>query len=151
MEAFAALSLASAVVQFVDFGSRLVSKTNNLRENGFSKEVTDIKAAATTLSRLSDELKASFPATSPEEKEMKELAARCKDLAEQLLVVMKKIEKDVSVQQTAWRSFRQAIRMVMSKDEVKELTERIGLIRETMNLCLQKMLWYVLRNRRVDA
>jgi len=141
MEALAALSLASAVVQFVDFGSRLVSKTNNLRENGFSKEGADIKAAATTLSRLGDELKASFSATSPEEEEMADLATRCEDIAGQLLAVMRKIEKDASVQQTAWQSFRQAIRMVMSKDELKELTERIGLIRETMNLCLQKMMW----------
>jgi hypothetical protein len=141
MEVLAALSVASAVVSFIDFGSKLVSKVHELRESsdGLDEGTSDIKLVAKTLSRLSHELEVSSTAASPEEREMKELATRCKDLVKQLLAVIAKLESG-GQQMRRWSSFRQAIRFAMSKDQIIDLTKRIESLRQSMNMCLLKMI-----------
>ena len=58
MEALAALSLAAAVVQFVDFGSRLVSKGQQLYRSGTLVENMEIEEATKRLRVLVEPLQA---------------------------------------------------------------------------------------------
>jgi len=140
MEALASLSLAGTIVQIVDFTSKLVFKAIEIRKssNGLDQASSDITLVAKTLARLSHELETSSNANLPKEREMNDLAAQCKDVAEKLMAVIAKFKN--SGKHTTRSSFLQAMRFVMSKDEIAELTRRMESICRAMNICLLKMI-----------
>ena len=75
MEALVAVGLASNVLQFVDFTAKLISISNELRNNATSSENRDYRVIATHLVTLSQNISDSAKAiseisatASPEEK-----------------------------------------------------------------------------------
>jgi hypothetical protein len=64
LEALAAIGLVSSIVQFVDFASELLSKTNELRQstNGADAENANLETTSQVLRRLSEGLCTTFDA-----------------------------------------------------------------------------------------
>ena len=64
MEALVALGLAANVVQFVDFGCRLVSKSREIRRSGSLSQHVNLDLIANDLENLSGKLEASLNSAS---------------------------------------------------------------------------------------
>ncbi|KAH8803347.1 small s protein, partial [Xylogone sp. PMI_703] len=107
MEPLTALSLASSVIQFADFGSKLLSNSRKLYKSaqGSLSENVDIEVITTDLSTLAESLRrkselyrlpnyaASGSTRSPEYDEaLDRLCGRCVEIAEELMFRLKKLK-----------------------------------------------------------
>lgn len=99
MDPVTCLGIASAIVQFVDFATKLVSEGEELYNsaNGTSKENSELKNITLDLSSMSQKL--SLPTRpgkriSKDEIEFRKVAASCKDVADEFLGVLDSIKVD---------------------------------------------------------
>jgi hypothetical protein len=96
LEALAAIGLVSSIVQFVDFASELLSKTNELRQstNGANTENANLETTSQVLRRLSEELCTTFDAITQEEKDIVLLANDCKNVVDEFLDILFELRKE---------------------------------------------------------
>ncbi|KAM0550334.1 hypothetical protein ACHAPJ_009005 [Fusarium lateritium] len=103
METLAALLVAGAVIQFIDFGSKLLSSSRQLYRStdGVTTETLDMKLVTTDLSTLLQGLKQKLPQYRPMTKEKNtseddaatdDLCKRCVEIAEELLLRVNKLK-----------------------------------------------------------
>ena len=121
VEGLAALSLAANVIQFVDFGCRLFSKTRELDKSSAKSviEHVEIKAIAQIIGRLSCALTVpppNGPELSPEENELSSLASSCKAIANDLLTALTELELNGS--RKKWQCFRIALKAVWKSEQI---------------------------------
>ncbi|KAE8441140.1 hypothetical protein EG329_005823 [Mollisiaceae sp. DMI_Dod_QoI] len=121
MDPVTCLGIVSAVVQFVDFGTKLVSEGKELYRsaNGASKENIELEKIAADLSLMSGKL--SLPAAphqlfSKDEIELRGIAASCHQVTNELLSML--IGMKLSSTHPKWQSFRRALRSVLKKEEI---------------------------------
>jgi len=140
MEALVAISLASSIVQFVDFGSKVLSRTKEIRQSADATDTAtaNLETSARILGRLSEELGLSFHAVSQDEKNINILATEAKKVADELLAVLERIKKDTHGRK--WASFRQALRFAWSQDELEKKSRRMDDLRSQLSACLQKLM-----------
>jgi hypothetical protein len=153
LDPLSALGLASSVVQFVDFGCKLVTECKEIYHSvdGLSGEYINIELITTSLGRLSHDLR-SAPRTTrffrgqqqlspPQRNEQpvaksnlelwQDLASSCQETAEELLVILQKLKlRDSSHRR--WKSFQLALKTILKKEEIKKLQERLDGFRSTM-------------------
>jgi ABC-type transporter Mla subunit MlaD len=140
MEALAAISLASSIVQFVDFGSKLLSTTKEIKQSANALDATgaNLETSAQILGQLSKELASSFHAVTQDERNVNILAGDCKKVADELLTILGKLKKTTDGKR--WASFRQALRQIMAEDELDRKSKRMDGLRSQLNICLQKLM-----------
>lgn len=143
MDPVTILGLASSIIAVIDFGSKLLKKSHELRnliEDGKSlgERNANIKRAVETVERLSKDLACTFDPGSAEEKELATLADDCRKVSDQLLDVLKKLELAVGKNCSRLSVLRQAFNVLLSKEEVERLVRRIDILRNAMHLCLEK-------------
>jgi hypothetical protein len=67
LDPFTALNLAAAVVQFVDFGSKILSDSSAIYKSGSTSEREDIKSITMNLAALADRIRHDLePASGPD-------------------------------------------------------------------------------------
>lgn len=142
MDPVTILGLASSIIAVIDFGSKLLKKSHELRnlvEDGkfLGERNANIKRAVETVERLSNDLARSFDPASAEEKELATLADDCRKVADQLLDVLRKLEIAVGKNCSRLSALRQAFNALLSKEEVGRLLRRIDTLRNAMHLCLE--------------
>lgn len=104
-EAIAALSLAANIVQFIDFGGKVLSCGFKLYKNGPGStvlgEANDTKIITQSLQRLIEDLNQPLEQSdstnevielSQTEIDLRNLAAQCVDIANELLNAISKVE-----------------------------------------------------------
>lgn len=144
-----ALGLAGNVVQFVQFISSIISKTQEIRRStaGVSAGNFELKAVAENVSELSDRLstpgssiatRARTPLhacgkTETEEAPIYRIASSCKSIANELLSTVEELEV-ANGPHHKWRSFRQALKTVWKKDKISELQGRLDQLRSQMTI-----------------
>ena len=149
-----AISLASAVVQFTDFGIKLVTGIIELYHSadGLSGEssnleyrITHVRKYAETII-LSSEHDGDDEPASENEKELAKLAASCKGIASDLLSVL----DDLKVKKPAgpgrkWESFRKAVASLTphNKNKIEDLEKKLRLLKEEMLIRIQFMMRYI--------
>lgn len=108
MDPLTALSVATSVVSFVDFGSKLLSKSRKLYKssNGVLTEHVDLQLIALDISTLVQGLRRKLPehrpltkpskgsATFEDDGALDEMCRRCVDIASELLVQLEKLKVD---------------------------------------------------------
>jgi hypothetical protein len=131
MDPITAVSLVGAIVQFVDFSSKILSKTTELYRSSRSAlaENVDIETITADLAKLNTRLKQSITAS---DRDLQALCDACGGLAEQLLAALAKVKVDSKGQK--WQSLRKALRSIWSKEKIKELEERLASFRAELNL-----------------
>jgi len=137
-----ALSVAAAVVQFVDFASKLISKGNEYHKSkdGALVENNELKAVTTNLLGLSKTLRSSsniLPAMqdlSAEEKSLIDVAKACEQIANEFIDLLEGLQ--VSAGQARWKSFRQAFKTIWKKDEIEAMLRRLSMAREALTVNL---------------
>lgn len=155
VEALAALSVAGAVFQFIDFASKLVSKGNSfhkstdgvLQENGELLAVavrmrqlsSDIVKTADSLDIVEDqEASVHSKQLSPTGKALKEVAHVCQGIGRELIDALDRLK--ISGRRTRWKSFRMALKSVWGKEVIEKLLGRLRLAREDFVIHLLVML-----------
>ena len=130
MEPLSALSLVAAVIQFVDFGGNLLSKSHQIYKSasGASSENAVLEEIYENLSRLADKMMVSSALTahkpSKEEKALGELATSCKDIADDLMKIINELKVKGDTHRK-WKSFHSALKTVGKKSYIEELQRRL--------------------------
>ncbi len=142
MESLALIGLVGNIVQFVDFSGKLISKSSELYHSydGALSENVDIETTTKHLTVLSKKLK--DEATAVGDGALQTLSLACHKAAIDLLVALDKIK--VKNRQQKWESIRKALRSVWSKEEIKELEQRLRRFKEELNLHIIVQLRFVI-------
>ena len=147
LDPFTALSVASAVIQFVDFGCKLTSQTQEMYHSasGASKtnvtieEITeDIRSLTQNLVKKSNSIQ--FP--SLDDIALGKLVQLCQQEAEELLRVLVGL-RVLPGAVTKWVSFRKAIKSVRQKERIGEIEARLRKIQKQIDSRIQFMMRYV--------
>jgi len=125
MDPISALSLSAAILQFVDFSSKIIVATYNIYQStdGTKRENFELAQLTSTLHEFQSRLAA--PRTPPrdhnvDQKALEGLAARCRDIAAELI----KLLDDLKVTSTdkglhhTWESIRSGCRTVWKKEKI---------------------------------
>lgn len=146
LEGIAALGLASNIVQLVDFGSRLLSKSLELyhSSDGFSTDTLELQTIATSLQGLSRDL--AHPSTgmirlSHHEADLISLARICKGIADELLEATSQLT--VQGSHRKFKSFLVALKSIWKPEKIDRLATRLDSARSQMVLCLLRSMRYI--------
>ena len=131
METLAIIGLVGNIVQFVDFSSKVISKSTELYRSseGALAEHIDIETAINHLALLNSKLKDA--ATITGDGALESLCISCGTTADNLLAALDKVK--VKDKQHKWKSIRKALRSVWSKEEIKDLERRLAMFREELS------------------
>ena len=138
MDPLTALNLASNVIQVVDFSIRLVSKGVQIYKDGRLLKNVDAKQTTQSLKELNGKLERSIQdsrcggSLSEEDQSLIRLCSSCESIANELLRRFGQIK--VTGKHRKWKSARQALKSVTSKNEVEELARKLGMYRSEIIL-----------------
>jgi hypothetical protein len=134
MDPLSTIGLVGNIVQFVDFGSKLISKSVELYRSteGALDENLDTETATNHLKDLNEKLKNGAKATG--DTTLKDLCEACDKVARELLEALGKVK--VKGKHEKWKSIRKALRSVWSKEHIEELEQRLARLRAELNLHL---------------
>ena len=148
MEALAALGLASNVLQFIDFGQKLVARSVELfgsASGALSTHIElenltgDLDAMCLNLLTSQESLTKSKP--SREEIDLLTLAAGCRELATEFTDLLQRLK--VQNQKSKWASLRQALKSVWNENAIKSYVRRLENYRGQIMARLLELLRYV--------
>ncbi|KFX91101.1 hypothetical protein V490_06073 [Pseudogymnoascus sp. VKM F-3557] len=133
LDPLSALSLAAAIVQFVDYGTKIVlsaaeihasatgSLTKNVELSSISIDLSDISGKLVLDDRTQRDK------YSKDEQALSSLAMQCREVASTLLTTL----EDLSLKgpHKRWKSVRQALLSVWRESEIRDIRERLDTIR----------------------
>lgn len=150
MDPFSALSVATAVVQFIDFSSELIGGSREIYSSvsGQLQEHAELEQIGSSLANLSNDLKVSLsgnPPTnqlSPNDRELHSLCKQCEEIADELLEVLAQLKTQdngklkTRGERSQWKSFLQALRSVWARERIGELQKRLDRFRAQLVLAI---------------
>ena len=142
LDPISAISVAAAVVQFVDFAGSLVASTVRIyrspreKDEGYS-EANLIKTLAKDLRNFNTELASSLEVTTSQQlgkqdQEIVRLCKECNGVANKLLSAMDRLKADN--RSPFWNSFLQALRTVWSEAEIEGLRNALDSFRSQISM-----------------
>lgn len=135
-EGLAAVGLAGNIIQFISFGSELVSKTAEIHNSasGASSAFVDLDYVSESLKSLTEPFLNQSNTT-----QLREISERCNGVADELLEVIASLKvhsKSATKEPTKWQSFRKALKSIWKKEQVDALRLRLQLLRDQISLHL---------------
>lgn len=133
MDALAGIGLASSIISFVDFGSKLLSKAREIAisADGALSENLDLELVTEDLRNLSDNLRDGSGLRSLSEQKLVHLRRGCVEVADQLIDALDRLK--IKQDKTPFKSFQQAIKILWKKEKLEELTQRLSLYRQQLD------------------
>lgn len=139
LDPFSALNVATAVVQFLDFGIEFTGAVHKIytSTDGLTQKNTEILSDSRRLEHLSSKLKTTTvtdsDAWATSEKALLLVAGQCQELAKELSSMIEelRLEKDKS---KTWDAVRRAWKTMRKKDTIDNLTRRLDRLR--CDLCV---------------
>ena len=140
LESIAALNFATNIVQFIDIGMRLFSKSRKLYKSydGVLSECAGLETIATSIEQLSEHLTASPP---PEHQlslannGLILLAQSCNTAAEELLSALEKLKLQGS-NRRKWHSFRVVLTAVWKAEAIDDMAQRLEILSKQLTTCM---------------
>ena len=140
LESIAALNFAGNIIQFIDTGVKLFSKSRKLYKSshGVLSESAELEIIATSIKKSSEYLTKS---PSPEHHlSLREgglilLAQSCNSIADELLCALEKLKIQGS-ERRIWQSFRTALSAVWKSEEIEDMARRLDLLSKQMTTCM---------------
>ncbi|KAF2801832.1 uncharacterized protein BDZ99DRAFT_552523 [Mytilinidion resinicola] len=139
MEPLSALSLATSVVQFVDFSSKLISGSIEIYKStsGQLEQHNDLKAVTKSLSRLTAKLEKSDFATieqsSTNTEEIVNLCKDCRQTAKELTDILLKLKLQKA---TKRESVVVALKSIWGREKLEDLQHRLDGYRQQLVLLI---------------
>ena len=142
MDPLSGLSVASNIIQFIEFGTKIVSKSYKIYRSvdGTLEENSDLEVVTSDLLVLQSKLQhipqssQSQPILINDTAAFKRLSDACADLAGKLLQKMNAVKAQGRFRK--WKSLRQALKSVWSKDGIQEIAGRLQGYRDELSLRL---------------
>jgi len=131
MDPLSALSVAAAVVQFLDFGGSILASTFAIYKSSNKGDGTkDITSITTRLITLNSDLKRSvgFTPASQIDEDIVILCQQCNKAADDLLDALRQLNSASNT--NLWNSFKIALRTVWSQGEIDALQSRLEAYRQ---------------------
>ena len=139
LDPFTALGVASAIVQFVDFTSKLLTEGYGAYQSvvGASKEDIDVQALATDLETICASLASSPPVgstiLSKEELALQNLARKCQGIAKELVGVLEDLKVKTHGLLRGWDTVRSTVRRAMDRRKIEKLQKTLDSIKTQVN------------------
>ena len=144
LEPLAALSLATAIVQFVDFASKILIGSRELYRSteGTTSDNSWTLAQTSNLRALTAKLQASGQSTrlSGDEVLLIRLATECEVMSRELLSILDDLKVKAGTRHRGWESMRQAVRSALKSGEIEEKWQRLEEMHKQINTCLLGMI-----------
>lgn len=149
MDPLSAISVAAAVIQFVDFGSGLLRDTVEIYRSttGQSRNRLDIRSISRDLSALADEVEAKssltgLPAGRSSEDVFIGLCRACKDVAKELQECVSDVSLHVAKNpRRAFQSFVTVLKERRSDEKVEALRSTLYQVQQRMTVAVLIFLW----------
>jgi hypothetical protein len=149
MDPISAISVAAAVVDFVDFGSGLLRETAEIYRSstGQSGVKLDISSVSRDLTVLSDEVNSKsklimFPPGRGSEEVFARLCGDCKDIGTELQECVADTRDHASSNtKRAFDSFLVALQQTWSKEKIEALRLRLDRLQQRMMIAVLVFLW----------
>lgn len=146
LDPLTALSLASSVIQIVDFGCKLVSQTQEIYHSasGTTKDNVTSGEIANDIHLLYKDLTSKdqeFNRLSEDDIALGKLVDSCAHEARELMHLLREIE--VPPDATQWKSFKNAVKSARKKGMVNGIETRLLKIQKQINSRLHLMMTYV--------
>ena len=150
LDPLTAISLASAVVQFTDFGIKLVRGSIELYHSadGANAERSNLELNSNRVIKLADKIifaehnddGGPWP---EDERQLRELANSCKSIASDLLKVLDELKvKDPAGRGRKWESFKKAVaaQTPHNKNKIADLDKKLRIVQQAMLYEIQVMM-----------
>ena len=147
LDPLSALGLASNVIQFVEFGCKLVSGAVEIYEardgtlaanSELGYIIEDLRDMSVSLGPGSQH---QVSGLSKDETKLQELAISCKELADEFLLVLENLK--VQGRHKRWKSALQATRSAWNKRQIRNYMKRINEFRSQLTARLVSILRFV--------
>ncbi|KAM6509647.1 hypothetical protein FALCPG4_017295 [Fusarium falciforme] len=139
MDPVSAIGLASAIITFIEFGSKLLKGAKEIRDsaNDSLEKNESREVIAEAMKEVAAKLKTPEPAQiSPEQQKLCDLAIKCNDLSQRILELLNKIKpknkKPLHVYRAAFQAWRK-------EDDIKVLEKSLGDCRSQLVLSLSHL------------
>jgi hypothetical protein len=148
MEPISALTVACAVVQLVDFGSKIVGTGLKAYKSvdGAPEDIVEIEALAVHAEQLSKRLASSkktrkLNAGIKDEDNLRELASRSERLANEIVGILSRLRGQ---QHCTWSAVQTAVKLKWNESKIMDLRARLDAIKSEIGLQLLCMIRCVL-------
>jgi hypothetical protein len=150
LDPFTALGVAGNIVQFVDFATKLISKSHKIYKSadGALMENQDLEVIALSLNRLNESLRMDMsrhllppvrpgmklPDYTPENRaeiELGAISAKCTAVASDLLSILRMFK--VQGKSTKWKSFKMALKSVWDDDQIQDAVSNLEQCRRELD------------------
>jgi|SRR5271156_5630563 len=137
MDPLTALGVASSVVQFVDFTSKLISGSYELYKSdyGVVEATSSLEALTSNLIAVSNDLSRSLKASKSIPKELELLCKECVAEASKLLSVLESLKVEGS-DRRLWKSFKTALKTIWSQDKIDSFQGRLDSFRQQITMSI---------------
>jgi NACHT domain/N-terminal domain on NACHT_NTPase and P-loop NTPases len=149
MDPFSALAIASSVVQFVDYGSKLLHIFMKLCKcDGALPENVDLESSTQELKKLSQRLAATSRnaattvSDSDHDRAVQRLAESSKETADKLLDLLESLK--VHKTYNKLQSLQQALKTMRKKDKIESLQRKLETLHKQINTHLLALMKYLL-------
>ena len=143
LDPLTALSLAGNVIQFIDFSSKLVSKGREIYRStdGALRDNLEIEIVTADFTKVVQRLMkhsgsetvatvATAISTDDTELELRQICEMCRSVATEFLAKLQAVK--VTGKHRGWKSFRQALKSVWTKEEIDDIAQRLALFRQQL-------------------
>jgi hypothetical protein len=136
MDPITVLSLASAILTFIDYATKIVTGTYEVYKSatGTTEENAHIDTIIGDLREVTDDLDSDLVGKTKHERALKELASKCEKLSDELLRLLEKLT--VSDNHSTWKSLKVKIKSIRKEKEVAGMEKRLGEYRSQILLRL---------------
>ena len=139
MDPLTAFSLASGVIQVVDFSTRIIGKYRELRKTGASSEYKEMESMATHLTDLTTQLQLPSTIQSPgsapqlyhDDMELLQLAQQCSKTAAILKDEVQKLS--IHGQGRKRDAFRKSIKIIWRSSAIEDIQRSLERYRKTLD------------------
>lgn len=152
LDPFSAVSLACAIIQFVDFGSKIIVTGHEAYRSttGTTQEHANLEDLISRLYQFQDTLATpitshDFETRSANQRSLEELARKCSFAAGDILILLEDLKVKETGSLRTWDSLRQACRSVWKQDRIQNLGKLLEKISGQVNSRLLYMVRYVER------
>lgn len=150
MEVLAAVGLASATVQFVDFSTKIIGFARGIHDStsGMTDENDNIEFVTAKMEQLSLDLEHLMAGQnqSRDQKALVDLAVKCRSIANDIIQILEKIKPKDS--KSKLQSLRAALKHIKYEKEVSDMENRLGKCREQLHIQLSFLNRYQLYSSR---
>lgn len=142
LEPLSAISLASAIIQFVDFGSKVLSSgyETYCSTHGATEDNINLESLTQSLYMLHDQLSTPSKRPTHNDRELQKLAQMCSNLAGDLLVLLDSFKVKEHGLIRTWDALRRSCRLVWKKDEIARKEQMLNSITGQVNSRLLDMI-----------